>query len=376
MVGSGLFGAVFANNAHKNGYTCLVIEKRAHIGGNIYTETVDGIDIHRYGAHIFHTNEKEVWSYVSQFATFRTFINSPIANYHGEIYNLPFNMNTFNKLWGVVTPAQAQKKLDEQRGIYWTEHPENLEQQALNLVGPELYEKLIKGYTEKQWGCPCRELPTFIIKRLPVRLTYDNRYFSDTFQGIPEGGYTKMIQNMLMDIPVVTSADYLKNRGYWASLADCIVYTGPIDEFFGYSFGKLPYRSLRFETEKIECSNFQGNAVVNYTDRESGYTRIIEHKHFYNVDVPYTIISKEYSIPCTLGMEPFYPITNTENIRLYERYKHHAASCCPNVLFGGRLGGYRYYNMDQIVKEAMCVSTHGVLEKLLASIRCGKQQLV
>jgi UDP-galactopyranose mutase len=368
IVGCGLYGSVFANRAIKNGFSCLIIEKRSHIGGNIYTEKIDGITLHRYGAHIFHTSNKNVWSYVNKFAKFNRFVNSPLANYHGELYNLPFNMNTFNKLWGVVSPQEAKNKIMEQRKAYYTQSPSNLEEQAINLVGPEIYEKLIKEYTEKQWGCPCSKLPPFIIKRLPLRFTYDNNYFDDLYQGIPIGGYTQLVEKLIRGIDVELNTDYLLKRDYWDAQASCIVYTGSIDEFFDYAFGKLPYRSIYFETERLECENYQGNAVVNYTDRQTGHTRIIEHKHFEFGEQPHTIISREYSIQMKEGMEPFYPINNEANNALYTMYENRAHTLS-NVKFGGRLGQYRYLDMDAVIAAAMESSSFVSLKAALMKTR-------
>ena len=358
IVGAGLFGAVFARQATKAGRKCLVIDKRDHIAGNIYTESIEGIQVHRYGAHIFHTNNKRVWDYVNEFAVFNRYTNSPVANYHGELYNLPFNMNTFNKMWGVVTPAEAAAKIAEQRAAHFTAEPKNLEEQAINLVGTDIYEKLIKGYTEKQWGRPCDELPAFIIKRLPVRLTFDNNYFNALYQGIPMGGYTKMVANMLEGIEVRLNTDYLANKEELDALAEKVVYTGPIDAYFGYQLGYLQYRSVRFETETLDTPNFQGNAAVNYTDRETPFTRIIEHKWFQfgkddeGKDVPKTIISREYSSEWKPGDEPYYPVNDQVNGELYGKYKA-LADREPNIIFGGRLGEYKYYDMDAVILSAM-----------------------
>ena len=355
IVGAGLFGAVFAHEAAAAGKRCLVIDKRGHIAGNIYTEKVEGIDVHRYGAHIFHTNNKKVWDYVNRFAVFNRYTNAPVANYKGELYNLPFNMNTFNKMWGVVTPAQAQAKIEEQRAAYYTEHPKNLEEQAINLVGTDIYEKLIKGYTEKQWGRPCTALPAFIIKRLPVRLTFDNNYFNALYQGIPNEGYTALVANMLEGVEVRLNVDYLADREALNSLARKVVYTGPIDAYFGYRLGALQYRSVRFETETLDMPNYQGNAVINYTDAETPYTRIIEHKHFvFGSTEPgtKTVISREYSAEWKPGDEPYYPVNDEENGALYARYRE-LADALPNVLFGGRLGEYKYYDMDRVIEAAL-----------------------
>ena len=359
IVGAGLFGAVFAHEAAKAGRKCLVIDKRDHIAGNIYTEEVEGIHVHRYGAHIFHTNNKPVWDYVNSFAVFNRYTNSPVANYHGELYNLPFNMNTFNKMWGVVTPAEAAAKIAEQRAAHFTAEPKNLEEQAINLVGTDIYEKLIKGYTEKQWGRPCDELPAFIIKRLPVRLTFDNNYFNALYQGIPNGGYTQMVANMLQGIEVRLGVNYLKEKAELDALAGRVIYTGPIDAYFDYALGALQYRSVRFETEVLDCPNYQGNAVINYTDAETPYTRIIEHKHFeFGSTEPgtKTVISREYSAEWQPGDEPYYPVNDEPNMALYARYKA-MADAEPHVVFGGRLGEYRYYDMDKVIESALdCVA--------------------
>lgn len=352
IVGSGLFGSIFAYEAGKKGKQCLVVEKRDHIGGNIYTKEVEGIQVHQYGAHIFHTSNREVWEYVQQFAEFNRYTNSPVANYKGEIYNLPFNMNTFNKLWGVVTPAEAKAKIEEQAAAYRTEHPANLEEQALNLVGKDIYEKLIKGYTEKQWGHRATELPPEIIKRLPVRYIYDNNYFNDIYQGIPIGGYTAMIEKMLEKAEVRLGVDYLEHKDELDALAEKVVYTGPIDAYYGYQFGELEYRSVSFETEVLDQPNYQGNAVVNYTEREVPYTRIIEHKHFEFGNQPKTVISKEYSSEWKPGIEPYYPINDETNGKLFEQYKE-LADKEENVIFGGRLGNYKYYDMDKVIEAAL-----------------------
>ena len=351
VVGSGLFGAVFAYEAKKRGKTCLVIEKRDHVGGNIYCENIAGVTVHKYGAHIFHTANKRVWQYVNELCEFNRFTNSPIANYYGEIYNLPFNMNTFSKLWGVFTPEEARAKIQEQSSKI-TGEPKNLEEQAISLVGEDIYKKLVKGYTEKQWGRPCHELPAFIIKRLPVRLTFDNNYFNARFQGIPEGGYTKLVAAMLDGIEVRLGEDYLENKTHWDSLADKVIYTGPIDGYFGYRLGHLSYRSVRFETEVLDMPNYQGNAVVNYTDRETPYTRIIEHKFFEFGTQPKTVISREYSSEWQPGGEPYYPVNDEKNSSLYARYKA-LAEGEENVIFGGRLGEYRYYDMDAVLLSAL-----------------------
>ncbi len=352
IVGAGLYGAVFANEAVKAGRTCLVVDKRDHIAGNIYTQEVEGIQVHRYGAHIFHTNNDAVWRYVNGFAVFNRYTNSPVANYHGEMYNLPFNMNTFNKMWGVITPADAAAVIERQRAARFTPEPKNLEEQAINLVGTDIYEKLIKGYTEKQWGRPCTELPAFIIKRLPVRFTYDNNYFNALHQGIPCGGYTKLVERMLAGAEVKLSTNYLKEKASLDKLAGRVVYTGPIDAYFDYSLGALQYRSVRFETETLAVENYQGNAVVNYTDAETPYTRVIEHKHFEFGTQPKTVISREYSAEWKPGDEPYYPVNDAANNTLYARYKA-MADAEPHVVFGGRLGEYKYYDMDRVIESAL-----------------------
>lgn len=361
VVGSGLFGSIFAHEAKKAGKSVLVIDKRANIAGNVYTEDVEGIHVHKYGAHIFHTNNQEVWEYIQQFATFNRFTNSPVANYKGELYSLPFNMYTFNKMWGVVTPEEAQAKIEEQKKAANITEPKNLEEQAISLVGKDIYEKLIKGYTEKQWGRECKDLPSFIIKRLPVRLTFDNNYFNALYQGIPMGGYTKMVANMLDGIEVRLNEDYLAKKDEYDALAEKIIYTGPIDAYFNYSLGNLEYRSVRFETELLDKPNYQGNAAVNYTDRETPYTRIIEHKWFefgkddQGNDVPKTVISKEYSSEWKPGDEPYYPVNDEKNGSLYAKYKE-LADKETNVVFGGRLGEYKYYDMDAVIASALdCV---------------------
>ena len=354
IVGSGLFGSIFAYEAGKKGKQCLVVEKRDHIGGNIYTKEVEGIQVHQYGAHIFHTSNREVWEYVQQFAEFNRYTNSPVANYKGEIYNLPFNMNTFNKLWGVVTPAEAKAKIEEQAAAYRTEHPANLEEQALNLVGKDIYEKLIKGYTEKQWGHRATELPPEIIKRLPVRYIYDNNYFNDIYQGIPIGGYTAMIEKMLAKAEVRLGVDYLEHKDELDALAEKVVYTGPIDAYYGYQFGELEYRSVSFETEVLDQPNYQGNAVVNYTEYEVPYTRIIEHKHFEFGTQDKTVISREYPAAWKKGDEPYYPVNNEQNNARFEAYKK-LAEKEENVIFGGRLGNYQYYDMDKVIEAALAL---------------------
>ncbi len=352
IVGAGLYGAVFAQKAMEAGKTCLVIEKRDHIAGNIYTEAVEGIQVHRYGAHIFHTNNDEVWNYVNRFATFNRYTNSPVANYKGEIYNMPFNMNTFNKMWGVITPAEAQAEIERQRAAHYVAEPKNLEEQAINLVGTDIYEKLVKHYTEKQWGRPCTELPAFIIKRLPVRFIYDNNYFNALYQGIPVGGYTAMVEKMLEGAEVRLGVDYLADKAAWDAGADKVVYTGPIDAYFGYRLGALAYRSVRFETETLDMENYQGNAVVNYTDADTPYTRIIEHKHFEFGAQPKTVISREYSAEWKVGDEPYYPVNDEANGALYQQYKA-LAEGEEKVLFGGRLGEYKYYDMDKVIEAAL-----------------------
>ena len=358
IVGSGLFGAVFANEAHKAGKRCLVIEKRPHTGGNIYCEEVDGINVHKYGAHIFHTNNKKVWNYITQFAEFNRFTNSPVANYHGELYSLPFNMYTFNKMWGVVTPEEAAEKIEEQRKAAGITEPKNLEEQAISLVGTDIYEKLIKGYTEKQSGTPCTELPSFIIKRLPVRLTFDNNYFNALYQGIPVGGYTKMVANLLDGIEVRLNEDYLEKKAEYDALAEKVIYTGAIDAYFDYKLGTLEFSSVRFENETLDKPNFQGNAAVNYTDVETPWTRIIEHKWFEfgkdeeGNDLPKTVISREYSSEWKPGDEPYYPVNDEKNGQLYAQYKE-LAQKESKVIFGGRLGEYKYYDMDAVIASAL-----------------------
>ncbi len=354
IVGSGLYGSICAYELSKMGYKVLVIDKREHIGGNIYTENIEGINVHKYGAHIFHTSNKMVWEYINQFAEFNNYINSPVARYKNEIYNLPFNMNTFSKIWNdVFTPAEAMRKIDEEKKKYYVEEPKNLEEQAINLVGPTIYEKLVKGYTAKQWGRKCNELPAFIIKRLPVRFTYDNNYFNDRYQGIPIGGYTKIIEKMLSGIEVKLNSNYFSDRKYYESISKNIIYTGPIDEFFDYKYGELEYRSVYFETKVLDEVNHQGNAVVNYTDYETQYTRIIEHKHFeFDTKTPKTVISKEYSKTWKLGDEPYYPVNDEKNNALYNKYKEEALKL-NNVYFGGRLGQYKYYDMDKVILEAL-----------------------
>ena len=374
VVGAGLYGAVFAHEARKAGKSVLVIDRRPNIAGNVYTEDVEGIHVHKYGAHIFHTNDTEVWNYVQQFATFNRFTNSPVANYHGELYSLPFNMYTFNRMWGVVTPEEAAAKIDEQKRDYIAQkqaerglaadapfEPQNLEEQAISLIGVEIYEKLIKGYTEKQWGRPCTELPSFIIKRLPVRLTFDNNYFNALYQGIPVGGYTQMVANMLDGIEVELGVDYLADKAKYDALAEKVVYTGAIDAYFGYQLGTLEYRSVRFETELLDQPNFQGNAAVNYTDRETPWTRIIEHKWFEfgrdaeGRDLSKTVISREFSSEWKPGDEPYYPVNDEKNGALYQAYKK-LADGETRVIFGGRLGEYKYYDMDRVIASALEMS--------------------
>ena len=358
IVGAGLFGATAAQRLHEAGKTVLVVDKRQHIAGNVYTSRIEGIHVHCYGAHIFHTNEQRVWDYVTRFASFNRFTNSPVANYKGELYSLPFNMYTFNRMWGVVTPAEAAARIEQQRRAAGITEPKNLEEQAISLVGTDIYEKLIKGYTQKQWGRPCTELPAFIIKRLPVRLTFDNNYFNALYQGIPVGGYTKLVENMLEGIEVRTCTDYLAEREHWNGIAKKIIYTGPIDAYFGFSLGNLEYRSVRFETEVLDMPNFQGNAAVNYTDAETPWTRIIEHKWFefgkdeQGRELPKTVISREYSSEWRPGDEPYYPVNDEKNTALYARYRA-LSEAEKNVIFGGRLGEYRYYDMDQVIASAL-----------------------
>lgn len=351
IVGSGLFGSTFAYEAGKIGKTCLVIDKRSHVGGNIFCENIDGINIHKYGAHIFHTSNKEIWQYINQFSEFNNYVNTPVANYKGEIYNLPFNMNTFSKMWNISTPEAAETIIAEQCKVI-THEPQNLEEQAISLVGTDIYEKLIKGYTEKQWGKSCKELPAFIIKRLPVRLTYDNNYFNDRYQGIPIGGYNQIIEKMLAQADVILNADFNDDRIYYKDIAEKIIYTGSIDSYFDYQLGLLEYRSLRFEIEKAEKVNYQGVAVMNFTDRETPYTRIIEHKHFEFGNQPVSYITKEYPQDWDITKEAYYPVNNEKNQELYARYlklteKEH------NVLFGGRLAEYKYYDMDKVIESAL-----------------------
>ena len=351
-MGAGLFGAAFAQQVRAAGKSVLVIDRRSHIGGNVYTEEIEGIQVHRYGAHIFHTNDRSVWEYVNRFAEFNRYTNAPVANYRGELYSLPFNMYTFNKLWGVVTPREAEAKIREQREAAGITEPKNLEEQAISLVGTDIYERLIKGYTEKQWGRPCSELPSFIIKRLPVRFTFDNNYFNARYQGIPVGGYTGMVERMLDGVEVRLNVDYLQHKTELDALADRVVYTGSVDAYFDDCYGPLSYRSVRFETEVLDTPNFQGNAVVNYTDRETPFTRIIEHKFFEFGTQPKTVISREYSAEWRPGMEPYYPVNDEKNSALYEQYKA-LADREQKTVFGGRLGEYRYYDMDAVLLSAL-----------------------
>lgn len=354
IVGAGLYGSVFAHEMTKKGKTCLILEKRAHVGGNIYTQEIEGIQVHTYGAHIFHTNDKMIWEYVNQFTDFNNYINSPMADYKGELYNLPFNMNTFYKMWGKSKPSEVADIIAKQREEI-TDAPKNLEEQAISLVGRDVYEKLIKGYTQKQWGRSCQDLPAFIIRRLPVRYTYDNNYFNDRFQGIPIGGYTKVIEQMLAGVEVKLNTDYFEDKTHWDAMAEKIVYTGPIDAYFNYKFGALEYRSVRFETEILDTPNYQGNAVVNYTDEDVPYTRIIEHKHFEYGTQPRTVISREFSEEWAKGQEPYYPINDDQNQEIYQLYKA-LADTESKLILGGRLGDYKYYNMDQVIESALeCV---------------------
>lgn len=366
IIGAGLFGSVFARKATDAGKKVLVIDKRPNIAGNVYTEDIEHIHVHKYGAHIFHTNNKEVWEYVTKFAEFNRFTNSPVANYKGELYSLPFNMYTFNKMWGVVTPQEAAAKIEAQRKEAGITEPRNLEEQAISLVGKDIYEKLIKGYTEKQWGRDCKDLPAFIIKRLPVRLTFDNNYFNALYQGIPEGGYTKMVANMLDGIEVRLNTDYLEKKDELDALADKVVYTGAIDAYFNYKLGALEYRSVRFDTEVLDMPNFQGNAAVNYTDKETPWTRIIEHKWFEfgkddeGNDIPKTVISREYSSEWKVGDEPYYPVNDEKNGALYQEYKK-LADAEKKVIFGGRLGEYKYYDMDAVIASALSLAKRELL---------------
>lgn len=351
LVGSGLYSGVFAYLAGKKGKKCLVVEKRGHIGGNIYCAEMEGIHVHRYGAHIFHTSNKEVWQFVNSLAEFNRYTNSPVANYKGEMYNMPFNMNTFSRMWGISTPTEAKAKIDGQRASVQGE-PENLEEQAISLVGTDLYQKLIKGYTEKQWGRDCKDLPAFIIKRIPVRFTYDNNYFNDLYQGIPIGGYNVIIDKLFEGCEILTGVDYLENKEHYDSLGEKVIYTGMIDAYYGYRFGKLEYRSLKFETEVVETDNYQGVAVVNYTDRETPYTRIIEHKHFEFGTQPKSVITREYPVTWSEGLEPYYPVNDEKNQDLYRKYAE-LAEMEDRVIFGGRLGEYKYYDMDKVIESAM-----------------------
>lgn len=352
IVGAGLFGSVFAHEAKMRGKKCLVLDRRPQIGGNVYTEEIEGIQVHKYGAHIFHTSDKEVWNYVNQFAEFNNYINSPVAVYRDELYNLPFNMNTFSKMWNIRTPKEAKEIIAAQIASLDIQNPSNLEEQALSLVGRDVYEKLVKGYTEKQWGRDCKDLPAFIIRRLPLRFTYDNNYFNDRYQGIPVGGYTAIVEKLLEGIEVRTGVDFLKDRERYQAMAERVIYTGMIDEYYDYRLGALEYRSVRFETEVLDCDNYQGNAVVNYTDREVPYTRIIEHKHFEFGRQEKTVISREYSSEWKVGDEPYYPVNDEKNSELYERYRE-LAKAEGKVIFGGRLGAYRYYDMDKVIKAAL-----------------------
>lgn len=355
IVGSGLFGSVFAHEMTKKGKKCLIIEKRNTIGGNIYTEKQENINVHKYGAHIFHTSDDEIWEYVNQFIKFNRFTNSPIANFKGELYNLPFNMNTFYKLWGTKTPEEAREMIESEKKEYKTENPQNLEEQAINLVGPTIYEKLIKGYTEKQWGKPCDELPSFIIKRLPVRFTYDNNYFNDLYQGIPFDGYTQLIEKLTDGIDIELNTNYFDDKEKWDNIADVVLFTGMIDEYYDYCFGELEYRGLNFESETLNMPNYQGNAVINYTEAEIPYTRIIEHKHFENSDSDKTIITREYPKTWMKGEEAYYPVNDDKNSKLYAKYKD-LADREDNIIFGGRLGMYKYMNMDEVIKEALSLA--------------------
>lgn len=352
IVGSGLFGAIFAYEAHQKNKKCLVIDKRSHIAGNIYTEEIEKINVHKYGAHIFHTSDKQVWDYINQFSEFNRYTNSPIARYKDEVYNLPFNMNTFHQLWGIFTPEEAKQKIKQELNEVKFQEPKNLEEQAIKLVGKTIYEKLIKGYTEKQWGKRATELPAFIIKRLPVRFTYDNNYFNDTYQGIPIGGYTRMVEKMLEGIEVKLNCDYFEHKDELENIAQKIIFTGPIDRYYGYQYGELEYRSLKFETEILNKENYQGNSVVNYTEYEVPYTRMIEHKHFEFGTQPNTIITKEYPDSWDITKEPYYPINDEKNNALYQKYKQ-LADLDHHVIFGGRLGAYQYYDMDKVIKEAL-----------------------
>ncbi|WP_405291000.1 UDP-galactopyranose mutase [Methanobrevibacter sp.] len=352
IVGAGLFGAVFAHEMAKIGKNCLIIEKRNHIAGNAYTELNENINVHKYGAHIFHTNNKEVWDYINKFADFNRFTNSPVANFNGKLYNLPFNMNTFYQMWGVKTPEEAKAKIEAQKADANIENPQNLEEQAISLVGKDIYEKLVKGYTEKQWGRNCKDLPSFIIKRLPVRFTFDNNYFNDLYQGIPIGGYTKIVEKMLEGIEIKLNTDFFDDKEKWLNIADKIIFTGMIDQFYDYCYGELEYRGLNFEFETLNIENYQGNAVINYTDAETPYTRIIEHKHFENSDSPKTIITKEYPKSWSKGEEAYYPMNDEKNSELYNKYVE-LSKKEDKVIFGGRLGMYKYFDMWQIIDEAL-----------------------
>ena len=352
IVGAGLFGAVFAHEMTKKGKKCLIIEKRDHIGGNIYTKEEHNINVHQYGAHIFHTNKKEIWDYINQFANFNRYTNSPVANYKGELYNLPFNMNTFYQMWGVKTPDEAKNMIEKQKAESKIENPQNLEEQAISLIGKDIYEKLVKGYTEKQWGRKCSELPAFIIKRLPVRFTFDNNYFNDLYQGIPIGGYTRIIEKMLENIDVKLNTDFFDDRQKWIDTADVIIFTGMIDQYYDYCYGELEYRGLNFEFETLDVDNYQGNAVINYTDVETPFTRIIEHKHFESVDSPKTIITKEYPKSWSKGEEAYYPVNDEKNSKLYEKYVELSKNE-DKVIFGGRLGMYKYYDMWNVIDESL-----------------------
>ena len=352
IVGSGLFGSIFAYEMNKKGKKCLVIEKRNHVGGNIYTQQEENINVHKYGAHIFHTNNKEVWEYINQFADFNRYTNSPVANYKGQLFNLPFNMNTFYQMWGVKTPNEAKAKIEEQKSEYHIEEPKNLEEQAISLIGKDIYEKLIKGYTEKQWGRECKDLPAFIIKRLPVRYTFDNNYFNDLYQGIPFGGYTKIIEKMLDGIEVKLNTDFFDDKDKWLNIADKIIFTGMIDQFYDYCYGELEYRGLDFEFETLDIENYQGNAVINYTDSETPYTRIIEHKHFENSESPKTIITKEFPKTWKRGEEAYYPLNDEKNMELFNRYVE-LSKQEDHVIFGGRLGMYKYFDMWQVIDESL-----------------------
>ena len=352
IVGAGLFGSIFAHEMTKKGKKCLVIEKRDHVGGNVYTEEIENINVHKYGAHIFHTNNKDVWNYINQFADFNRYTNSPVANYNGELYNLPFNMNTFYQMWGVKTPDEAKAKINQQKEEFKIDNPKNLEEQAISLIGKDIYEKLIKGYTEKQWGRKCRDLPAFIIKRLPVRYTFDNNYFNDLYQGIPIGGYTKIIEKMLENIEVKLNTDFFNDKKKWMDIADKIIFTGMIDQYYDYCYGELEYRGLDFEFETLDMKNYQGNAVINYTDAETPYTRIIEHKHFEDSDSPKTIITREYPKTWKKGEEAYYPLNDEKNSELFKKYEK-LSEKEDKVIFGGRLGMYQYFDMWQVIDEAL-----------------------